>query len=89
MAGILAFWGIFVAILAEKWPYRAYNARFGHFLGKAGRKRRGFRARGRFRLWDMGVGRRERQWRGVREGPTEDPVKNGACLTNVRPRRGL
>ena len=36
-----------------------------------------------------GVGRRERQWRGVREGPTEDPVKNGACLTNVRPRRGL
>ena len=27
----------------------------------------------------------ERRW----EGPTEDPVKNGACLTNVRPRRGL
>ena len=50
MAGILAFWGIFVAILAAKSPYSACNARFGHFWGKAGRKRRGFRARGRFRL---------------------------------------
>ncbi len=81
--------GIFRAILAEKCPYRPCNARFGHFLRKAGRKRRGFRVCGRFRLRDIGVGRRERQWRGVREGPTEDPVKNGACLTNVRPRRGL
>ena len=53
MASKTAFLGIFTAILAEKWPYRAYNARFGHFLGKAGRKRRGFRARGRFRLRDM------------------------------------
>ena len=33
------------------------------------------------------VGRRERQWKGVSEGPTEDPVKNGACLTNVAHRR--
>ena len=53
LASKTAFLGIFVAILAEKWPYRAYNARFGHFLGKAGRKRRGFRVRGRFRLRDM------------------------------------
>ena len=80
--------GIFTAILAAKSPYSACNAGYGHFLRKAGRKRRVFRVRGRFRLRDMGVGRRERQWRGVREGPTEDPVKNGACLTNVRPRRG-
>ena len=49
----MSFLAIFGAILAEKCPYRAYNARFGHFLGKAGRKRRGFRVRGRFRLWDM------------------------------------
>ena len=28
-------------------------------------------------------------WRGVSGEPTEDPVKNGACLRHVRPRRGL
>ena len=31
MASKTSLLGIFVAILAEKWPYRAYNARFGHF----------------------------------------------------------
>lgn len=24
-----------------------------------------------------------------KRSPLEDPVKNGTCLTNVRPRRGL
>jgi hypothetical protein len=31
----------------------------------------------------------ERQCSGVKRRPLEDPVKNGACLRNVRPRRGL
>ena len=50
--------------------------------GMAGRKQKTFTVSGRFRLRDMGVGRRERQWRGVREEPTEDPVKNGASFND-------
>ena len=50
MAGILAFWGIFRAILAAKSPYSACNAGYGHFWGKAVRKWRGSGVRGRFSL---------------------------------------
>ena len=48
MAAKTVYLGIFVAILAANSPHSAYNARFGHFLGKGRQEVERIPGEGRF-----------------------------------------
>ena len=66
----------FAAILANNPPHKASEISYGQI-----------RVASPLQEQDIRFG--DHQCRGVKRRVLEDPVKNGACLTNVRPRRGL
>ena len=88
MAGKLAFWGIFTAILAANSPHSAYKAGYGHFWGEGWQEVERIRGEGQVQCARGCVDRRERQRRALlRYFPSRSGLGKTGAVMNVVSRR--